>query len=141
MRVFLRMARSTFFAVGGVHVGEFHAIAGQNLIEQARHAAVEVVAADHVVAGLEHGADGVDGRHAAGEDARGDAAFERRQVFFQAGARGIGNAGVFVALVLAEFLLNVGGGRVDGDRDGAGFGVRLLADVNGASGEAGFFWT
>ena len=125
--------------VGSVDVGKFHSEICQHLIEEAGHAAVEIVAADHVVAGLVHGADGVDGRHAAGEDAGGNSAFERRQVFFQTGARGIGDASVFVSLVLAQFLLNVGGSWIDGNRDRAGFGIGFLAGVNGAGGETWLF--
>ena len=90
-------------------------IAGQHLIEQPWHAAIEIVAADDVVAGLVHGADGVDGRHAAGEHARRDSSFERRQVFLQPGARGIRNPGVLVSLVFAQFLLHISGSGVDGN--------------------------
>ena len=125
--------------VGSVDVGEFHSEIRQDLVEEAGHASVEIVAADDMVAGLVHGADGIDRRHAAGEDARGNTAFERRQVFFQAGARGIGNAGVFVALVLAQFLLHVSGGGVDGNRYRAGFGVGVLAGVNGFGGKTWLF--
>ena len=135
MRVFLRMARSTFLRVRRVDVAELHAEIRQYLIEEAGHASVEIVAADHVIAGFVHGADGIDCRHPAGEDAGGDSAFEGRQIFFQAGASGIGDAGVFVAFVLAQFLLDVGGGRIDGNCYRAGFRVGLLSGVDGFGGE------
>ncbi len=125
--------------VRSVDVGEFHSEICQDLVEKAGHAPVKIVAANHVIAGLVHGADGVDRRHAAGEDTRGDAAFEHRQIFFQASAGGIGNAGVFVSFVLAEFLLDVGGGRIDGSRNRAGFWVGILAGVNGLGGETWLF--
>ncbi len=43
--------------VGGVHVGELHPVAGQNLVEQAGHAAIKIVPGDHVVSRSEHGAE------------------------------------------------------------------------------------
>jgi len=92
-----------------------------------------------VIAGLQHCRDGVDGGHAAGKDAGGYSAFERGQVFFEAVARGIRDAGVFVSLVLADALLHVGGGGVDGDSDRSGEGVGLLAIVDGAGGETCWF--
>ena len=122
--------------IRGIDVGEFHSEICQDLVEQTGHASVKIIAANHVVAGLVHGADGVDRRHAAGKDTRSDSAFEHRQILFQAGAGGIGNARVFVALVLAQFLLNVGGSRVDRNRYRAGFGVGILAGMNGFGGEA-----
>src|SRR6184192_1868322 len=39
--------------------------------------------------------------------------------------------------VLAQLLLDIGGGWVDGRTHGAGFGVRLLANVDGARGKPG----
>ncbi len=123
--------------IAGVDVGKFQSEIDQHLVEEAGNAAIEIVAADHVVSGLEHGGDGVDGGHAAAKDARAEAAFERGQVFFHAVARGVGDAGVFVSLVLADSLLHVSGGGIDGRSSGSGFGVRILADVNGAGGEAG----
>ena len=88
-----------------------------------------------MVAGFVHGADSVDRRHAAGEDPRGDAAFECGEIFFQAIARGIRDARIFVSFVFADFLLNIGGRRINWRRNGAGFRIRLLTSVNGASGK------
>ncbi len=125
--------------VGSIDVGEFHSEICQHLIEEAGHASIKIVAADHVIARLVHGANGVDGSHSAGKDAGGNSAFEGRQVFFQTSARRVGNAGVFVTFVLAQFLLNVSGSGVDGNGDGAGFRVRFLAGVDGAGGKAWLF--
>ncbi len=125
------------FHIGSIDVGEFDAVTGEHLIEEARNSAIKVVAAHDVVAGLEHGANSVDGSHAAGEGAGGDSAFERCEVLLQPSAGGIGNAGVLVSFILAQFLLDVSGRRMDGDGDRAGFGVRLLAGMDGASGETG----
>ena len=90
-----------------------------------------------MIARFEHGAQRVNRGHAAGEHARGDAAFKGGQVFFEASAGGVGDAGVFVSFILAEFFLQVRGGGVDGHADCAGFAVGFLTHVNGASGEAG----
>ena len=111
-RVFSQRALDVL-GIRSVDVGEFEAVAGEDLIEQSRNAAVKIVSADHVIAGFEHGADGIDCRHAAAEDARGDAAFERSQIRFQAIARRVGGTRVVVADVLAQFFLNIGGCRVN----------------------------
>src|ERR1700693_670650 len=125
--------------VRSVDIGEFHSEICQDLIEKTGHASVQVVAANNMIAGLVHGADGVDRGHAAGENTRGDPAFEHCQVFFQASTGGIGNAGVLVSFILAEFLLDVGGSRVDGCRNRPGFRVGILAGVNGLGGETWLF--
>ncbi len=123
--------------VGSIHVGEFDAVAGENLVEEARRSAVEIVAADDVVARLVHGAESVDGSHAAGEDARRDSTFEGSEILFQTRARRIRNPRVLVAFVLPNLLLDVGRGRMNGGRNRAAFEVRLLPDVNGASSKTG----
>src|SRR5579864_3266027 len=95
--------------VGGVYISEFQAVSGKHLVEKARNTAIKIVPADNMVSGLEHGTERVDGRHATGEDARGDSAFKRSEIFFQAVAGRIGDAGIFVSFVLAELFLNIGG--------------------------------
>ncbi|SPE45480.1 hypothetical protein SBA7_840010 [Candidatus Sulfotelmatobacter sp. SbA7] len=125
--------------IGSVHVSEFNPIAGKNLVKQAGDTAIKVVPGDHMVSRPKHGAESVDGGHAAGENSRGDSAFERCQVFFEASARRIRNASVLVALVLAQFLLEVRRSGIDRDCDGAGLSVGFLTGVNGASGKAGEF--
>ena len=121
--------------VSGIEIGKLHSEIRQNLVEKAGHTTIKIVAADDMVSGFVHGADGVDGRHATGENTRGDAAFEGRQVLFQPGTSGIRNASVFVALVLAQLLLDVCGCWVDGNRHRAGFGIGVLAGVNGLGSE------
>ena len=60
----------------------------------------------------------------------GLAPFERGDVGFDRGARRVLRAGVFVALVLAQGFLHVGGGLIDRGDDGAGRRVGLLAGVD-----------
>src|SRR5882724_10792386 len=62
-------AQGAFYVsdVGSVYIREFHSEVCQNLIEQALHATIKIVAADHVVTGFEHRADSIDGRHTAGK--------------------------------------------------------------------------
>ena len=112
---------------------------GHHLIEQAGSAAVEIVAADDVVAGLQHADDGVDRSHAAGEDSGGDSAFERGEIFLKPGARGIRHARVLVSFVLADALLDVSGGRIDRNRDRAGEWIGFLSGVDGAGGKTELF--
>src|SRR6266436_6678976 len=88
-----------------------------------------------MIAALVHGADRIDGRHAAGKDSRGNSTFKRREIPLQSVAGWIGDAGILVAAVLAEFVLDVGRSGVDGDGYGAGGWIRLLAIVDGASGK------
>ena len=66
-----------------------------------------------------------------------NSAFEGGEIRFQAVARRVRNAGVFVSLVFAQFLLKISGCRINGRSDRASFRVGFLPDVNGASGEAG----
>ena len=80
--------------------------------------------------------DGIDRGHAAGEHAGRDTAFESSEILLQPRARGIRDAGIFVSLVLADSLLHVGRGGINGDRDGAGQRIGFLSGVNGAGGEA-----
>jgi len=73
-----------------------------------------------VIACLQQARNRVDCGHAAGENGRGHAAFERREVLLEARAGGVGDARVLVAFVFADALLHVGGGGIDWDRDRAG---------------------
>ncbi len=86
MRVFLRMARFDILRVGSIDVGKFQTEVGHHLVEQARRSAVEIIAANDMIAGLQHGDDGVDRGHAAGEYAGSDSAFERGKILLR-GAR------------------------------------------------------
>ena len=107
-----------------------------DLAEEAGGATVDVVAADDVIAGVEHGDEGSDGGHAAAEDVTGGSAFERGEIGFEGVPSGVGDAGVFPAAVFLDALEFVGGGEVDGDVDGAGARVGFLSVVDGAGGEA-----
>ena len=105
--------------VGSIDVRKFQPKSGHHLVEQPRRSAVQIVAAHHVVARLQHAHDGIDRRHAAGKDARRHSAFERCQILFQPRARGIRHARIFISFVLADSLLNVGRSRIDGNGDRA----------------------
>ena len=123
-----------------IDVGKFHAEIRQHLVEQPGHASVEIVAADDVIAGFVHGANGVDGSHSTGEDASRDSPLEGHQIFFQASARGVRNPGVFVPFVLAQFLLDVSRSRVDGNGYRTGFRIRYLSGVNSPRGKPRTFY-
>ena len=124
--------------IGGIDIGEGEAEIGEHLIEQARRSAIEIVAGDDVVSGFEHAGNGVDRGHAAGEDFGSNSAFERGEVGFEPVARGIRDAGILVTFVLADLLLDVSGGGVNGDIHGAGQRVRFLSGMNGAGGKPMF---
>ena len=125
--------------VGSIDVGKCQTKVDEDLIEQARRPAVEIVAGNDVVACFEHRSNGVDRRHPTGEHARCRSALERRQIRLQPVARRIRYARVFVTFMLADFFLNVSGSRVDGHSDSAGNGVRLLSGMDGVGCKAGWF--
>src|SRR5689334_2900518 len=64
------------------------------------------------------------------------AAFERRDVPLECLARRVAGAGVLVALMLPEALLDVGRGLIDRRHDGAGEGVGDVSGVHGAGCQA-----
>src|SRR5450759_3146200 len=109
--------------VGCIDVGECESKVCEDVIEQARRPAVEIMAGDNVVAGFEHRSDGVDRRHATGEHARCRSAFERREVGLQPVAGRIRYARIFITFVFANFFLDVGRSRVDWDSDGPATGA------------------
>ena len=82
-----------------VDVGEVEPELAPHALEQPERAAVGVVADDEVVARLEPGQDGVDGRHARGEGERRGAGFDGREVALERHARRVLRAAVFEALV------------------------------------------
>src|SRR5208283_802814 len=118
-----------------VDLGERQSEVREHLVEQPRRSSVKIMSGNDVVSSLEHGRDGVDGGHSAGEDFRSDSCFERGKIGFEAIAGGIGDARVFVAFVFPDLFLDVSGGSVDGDVDRACRGFGFLSGVNGASGE------
>ena len=122
--------------IARVDEGERHAEVREDLVEQPIGAAVHVLAADDVVAGLEQLHQRVGAPHAARERESVPAAFERRDVPLERLARGIPAAGVLVPLVHPERVLHVGGGLHDRRHDGAGRGVGALTGVDRAGGEA-----
>src|SRR5208282_473787 len=123
------------FEIGSVDIGERQSEVREHLVEQARRPSVKIVSGNDVVSSLEHGRDGVDGGHSAGENFRGDSCFERGEIGLEAIAGGIRDARIFVAFVFPDLFLDVSGGSVDGDVDRACRGFGFLSGVNGASGE------
>ena len=122
---------------GGEAAGD--ALLGQNVREQRVGGAVQLREGDDVVAHLRDIDERIVNRGHAGADAEGfDAAFEGGYAFFEDGVGGIADAGVDVALhVEIEEGGAVGGaiefkrdGLVDGDRDGFGGGVAIVAGVD-----------
>ena len=128
--VFGVIAGSISSRLRGVDVGEVEPELAADALEQPERAAVGVVAHHHVVAGLEPGEDSVDGGHARGEGEAGHAGFDGREVALERHSRRILRAAVLVALVLAQALLDVGGGLVNRRDDGARGWVGLLAGMN-----------
>ena len=70
----------------------------------------------------------------------GLAAFDGRDVLFEGEPRRVLRTGVFVALVLADLFLHVGGRLIDRRDDGAGRRVGLLPGVDADGREAGGVW-
>ena len=100
-----RMARRTASSVGGVDVGELDAVVHDNLVEEARGATVDVLAADDVIARLEHRDHRHDRGHAAAEYVRARAAFKRCKIRFERIASWIRDPRVLVTFVLADLFL------------------------------------
>src|SRR5207244_2958499 len=67
---------------------------------------------------------------------RATAALERRDVALERFAGRVAGAGVLVAFVLPEALLDVGRGLIDRRHDGAGEGVGNVSGVHGAGRQA-----
>jgi hypothetical protein len=121
--------------VRGVDETELDAVVRNDLGEEARGAAIDVVAADHMVADFEHGDESGDGGHAAGEGVSGGSSFQRREAGLNGVAGRVRDAGVFPAAVFFDALQLIGGGEIDGNVDGAGARIGLLPVVDGSSGE------
>ena len=84
------------------HKVELDAEVGEYFSEDSVGTAVEIVGANHLVAGFQQFNDGINGGHSRSEAAGVGAVFQGGQVFLQHGARGVLGAGVLVALVLAR---------------------------------------
>ncbi len=118
-----------------VDVGEVQVVSPQHPLEQPERAAVGVVGHHDVVARLEARGDGADGGHAGGKREAGAPGLEGGDVGLERRARRVLRARVFVALVLAERILDVGRRLVDRRDDGAGGRVGLLPGVDAERGE------
>ena len=122
--------------VARVDVREGDAQMREELVEEAERAAVDVLAADHVIAGAAELHDRVEAAHPAREREAVARPFERGDVPLQRLPRGILAPGVLVALVLTQRVLDVGRRLVDRRHDGAGRRIGLLAGVDRAGTEA-----
>ena len=117
------------------HEVEVDAVGGVHLREEAVGAAVQVVGANHFVAGLKQLHNAVDGGHPGGEGQAVLAVIEGGQRVLELAAGGVVGARVFEALVLAGRGLHVGGSLIYGRHDGPGGGVRMHAGVDGFGSE------
>ena len=105
-------------------------------LEQAKGAAVEVVARDDVRAGVEQLEHRRDRRQARGEREACAAALQVGDAALEGEARRVVRAAVVEALVHARARLHVGRGRVDRRHDRAGRRIGRLAGVDRAGGES-----
>ncbi len=124
------------FGISRVDVAEAEAQVAQEAIEEAEGAAVDVLSADDVIAGLEQLHERVDTGGAAGEGEAVRGALEGGDVPLQRLTSGVPAARVLVPFVLTERVLDVRGRRVDRGHDGAGERLRALSGVNGARAES-----
>src|SRR5262249_44074675 len=122
--------------IARIHEREFEAEVAVHLVEQAIRAAVDVLAADDVIAALEELHERIDARDAARERDAVACAFERRYVALQGLPRGVLRPRILVALVFSDPLLHVRRREIDGGHDGAGHDVGALSSVDGARAEA-----
>lgn len=107
--------------------------------ELAVRTSIEIIAAEHFVAGLQEFEDGIHGGEAAAEADAVAAAFEGGEAGLEGVAGRILRAGVFVAFMLAGGSLHIRGGLEDGGHDGASGGVGGDAGVYRAGAEAVIF--
>src|SRR5215216_4957498 len=70
----------------------------------------------------------------------GVAVLELGDLLLERAAGGVLDAGVLVLRRFAQPALHVGGGLIDGHRDGAGARIRRLAGMDGAGGKAEVSW-
>ena len=108
----------------------------EDLVEQPEGAAVHVLGADDVIACLEQLHDRVEAAHAARERESVSAVLQRGDVPLERLARGVLSAGVLVALVLTQPLLDVGRRQVHRSHDGPGEGLGALSGVDRAGAKA-----
>ena len=121
--------------IAGGYVGKLKPEIRQHLIEQARHAAVEIVRCDDVFSGFHQVCQSRNGRHSAGEDARSDTAFQRCQVLFKSCTRRVAGAGVVVSFGLTQLFLGIRRGCENRRRDCSGRRIGFVSNVNRARGK------
>jgi hypothetical protein len=107
-----------------------------HLVEQAEGAAVQVIAGDHVRAGVEQFQHGGNRRQPGRESERLGAAFQIGHATLQRPARRVVRAAVVEAFVHAGAVLQVGGVGVNRRHQRAGGRVRRLPGVDHPGGEA-----
>ena len=100
--VFGLIAASTASRFARIDVLDLDAVVRNDLVEQPRRAAIDIVRADQVIARMQRGHQRIDRRHAARKRMPARAAFERGQRFFQAVTRGVAGARVIPAPVGAN---------------------------------------
>ena len=102
-----------------IDVGELQTVASEDLVEQPRYPAVNVVRAHHVVTAFQQPQHGIDRGHPGGEGDGVLASVECREAPFEHGARWIRGSGVVEALVAPHLLENIGCALEYGWHDGA----------------------
>ena len=116
--------------VAHVHERSLEAPLLHDLVEDAERASVDVVTAEHVVAGLQAEQDRGGRRASAAERDAVLGAFERGEAALERGARRVAGARVVVLVVFAGRLLGEGARQDDGRHDGAVDRVRMLTRMN-----------
>ena len=122
--------------VARVHPGEIEPPGAQHVLAHPVGAAVAVVGGDDPAAARHQLEGHHDRRHSGSARHRPHASFERRHVRFEGVARRVTRSRVLVLARPARGLLNEGRRRDQGDDDGPGSGVGMLARMNRAGGEA-----
>src|SRR5258708_18264143 len=116
----------------GVYEAELEAEVDEKLGGEAVNATVDRFRKHNVIAGAEQTEHRIDGRHAGGKSVSGLAAFQFGERFFPSFAVGGIGTGVVEAFIFAEFVLDVGGGLVDGRYDSSSSWIRLWSYLDGS---------
>ena len=119
-----------------IDVGEVEPELAADALEETERPTVGVVADDEMIADSSRVKHRVDRGHARGKGERGRAALDGREIGFERHPRRILRASVFETLVLAEPLLDVGGGLINRRDDGAGGRIGFLTGVNANGAES-----
>ena len=114
-----------------VHVRELHAVVLHDFVEQPECSAIDVFAADRVVALFEEKVrDGRRRGHSGREGIPGHSALEDGHVSFERHARRVLRARILEAFVFADALLDIGRCLIDGDGYRTCCRIRFLTRVN-----------